>query len=138
MSFLEKDLDKIKEGFWKEPINEAARAAFKNDKATIYGPMETQQDIDDLLKGKFASSIATREDGMSWFNQYYNNEGDNFYIVMSNQGDDVWIVKVTSQNRGSQKTWWNKDDQQVSPEQVAQIVATLGIPYDDTNESVLK
>ena len=137
MSFLEKDLAEIKKGFWKEPINEVARMALQNDKAVVYGPMETQEDIDDLLKGGIISAIATREDGMSWFNQYYNNDGSNFYIVKSKRSDDIWVVKVTSQNQGSQKTWWDKEQRAVSPQDVKRIVRSLNIPYD-TNESVIK
>jgi hypothetical protein len=139
MGFLEKDLPELKEGFWKEPINEAARVSFENDKVTIHGPVASQAEIDTLLKGKHLASIVTREeDGYSMFNAYHMNNGDNFYIVMPKQGDDTWIVQVSSQARGSKKTWWSKDDRKVSPEQADQIMAALEIPTGDTSESVIK
>jgi hypothetical protein len=129
---LNKDVDTIKESFWKEPINESAKVAFQNEKVTVYGPMESQEDIDGLLKGKFYSDIVSRDDGQTWFLQHHN-AGESFYIVMAKSGE-IWIVQVQQQK----KTWWDKTQTPVKPDEVVRISTSLGIPQGDSNESVIE
>ena len=135
---LHKDVDMIKENFWKEPINESAKVVYDNEKVIIYGPMESQAEMDALVNGRSSSRLATGDGGGSKFNNYYLHDAENIYVVEPKQGDGLYIVMVSPQSKGSVKKWWDKNDNPIPEEQVAKIVASLGIPYGDSNESVMK
>jgi len=102
---------------------------FENDKVQVFGPIETQEEMNRLGAGS-KWSVVNSEGGYSTFNQYVQNRGVNFFVIIPRGYPNQKYIVAAYPEPSGEINWFDVEDRKLDDEDVVQLHVEFNMPHD--------